>query len=131
MRRAPALLAAALLALSGCDDVAPEALTSCQDSFALPSVANVDILFVIDDSGSMSEEQANVQSNLSAFLSALDASPIQLDYQIGVTNTSVVGWSSSDTTYASGPNSGMAYPGGRLVAVDPGGNYDYAGGPAS
>jgi hypothetical protein len=48
---------------------------------------DVDILFVIDNSGSMAEEQARLARNFPAFIAALD--DMQADYRIGVTTTDV------------------------------------------
>lgn len=48
---------------------------------------DVDILFVIDNSGSMAEEQARLARNFPAFITALDT--MQADYRIGVTTTDV------------------------------------------
>ena len=48
---------------------------------------DVDILFVIDNSGSMAEEQARLARNFPAFIAALDG--MQADYRIGVTTTDV------------------------------------------
>jgi hypothetical protein len=51
----------------------------------------MDVLFVIDDSASMEEEQANLILNLRSFVDVLDAyrtgSGGQLDYRLGVTTT--------------------------------------------
>jgi hypothetical protein len=107
--RVPALLAAALaLAGAACDDVPGDALESCSASQVVPGAVATDILFVIDDSGSMSEEQATLQAGLSAFITALDASPIANDFQIGVTTTSVVGFNTVDDGVAGGV---LVYPG--------------------
>ncbi len=46
----------------------------------------IDLLFVIDNSGSMGEEQANLVANFPMFISVLDASG--LDYRVAVTTTS-------------------------------------------
>lgn len=46
----------------------------------------LDLLFVIDDSGSMGEEQTNLVANFPTFISVLDASG--LDYRVAVTTTS-------------------------------------------
>ena len=63
-----AALAAALSA--GCDHVPQNAVESCQaEVHVLP--AQTDILLVIDDSGSMAEEQENLRQNLGVFVSAL------------------------------------------------------------
>ena len=48
---------------------------------------DVDILFVIDNSGSMAEEQARLARNFPAFIAELDG--MQADYRIGVTTTDV------------------------------------------
>jgi hypothetical protein len=128
MRRALALVAAAVLALAACDDPPDEALTRCEATFVLPDAVKTDILFVIDDSGSMADEQNDVRNNLVAFLGALDASPVEIDYQIGVTTTAVVGWTTGDTAYGTGPNVGVGFPAGRLLAVDPAtGVFSYTG----
>lgn len=47
----------------------------------------VDVLFVVDDSGSMSGEQANLADSFQAFIQ--EAAKWQSDYQIGVTTTTV------------------------------------------
>jgi hypothetical protein len=47
----------------------------------------IDLLFVIDDSGSMMEEQANLAANFPKMVSVLDQSG--LDYRLAVTTTSV------------------------------------------
>lgn len=47
----------------------------------------VDVLWVMDDSGTMSEEQANVVANLSSFVGVLDG--FGADWQVGVTTTNV------------------------------------------
>ncbi len=46
----------------------------------------VDVLFVIDDSGSMGQEQQNLIANFPMFITVLDASG--LDYRVAVTTTS-------------------------------------------
>ncbi|MBX5484097.1 MAG: choice-of-anchor D domain-containing protein [Myxococcaceae bacterium] len=65
------------------------------DVFVQDSQSKVDVLFVIDNSGSMMEEQANLGQNFQAFLSAAQAQAV--DYQIGVTTTGIDpspgGWS--------------------------------------
>ncbi len=61
----------------------------------------VDILFVIDDSGSMSEEQSNLAANFPRFIEALEAyrtpADTQLEYRVGVTSTSRSELSTSGT----------------------------------
>ncbi|HZX97681.1 MAG TPA: hypothetical protein VFE90_24405 [Myxococcales bacterium] len=113
-------LLAALPGCPACDTPPADALTSCQTTQLVPSSVQTDILFVIDDSGSMSEEQANLAANLGAFIDTLVASPVQHDFRIGVTNTSVEEFAVTSTTgksYPTGPSSGVPYPAGALVSV--------------
>jgi hypothetical protein len=118
------VLAAALPACS-CDTAPANALTSCQATEVLPASVSTDILFVIDDSGSMSEEQANLAANLDAFIDTLVASPVKNDFRIGVTNSSVEEFAVTATTgksYPAGPSAGVPYPAGALVAIKTDGN---------
>ncbi len=48
---------------------------------------DVDILFVIDNSGSMAEEQALLSANFAAFIDVLEAPDVKANYRIGVTTT--------------------------------------------
>ncbi len=48
---------------------------------------NVDILFVIDNSGSMGEEQANLAANFQAFVEKLEHPDVEANYRIAVTTT--------------------------------------------
>lgn len=104
-------------------------MTSCQQTLVVPGAAKTDILFVVDDSGSMAGAQANLQANFQAFVDRLAASPVKNDFQIGVTTTSVdtqVGTSYPDT-FVNGANSApctnppypssAVYPKGDLVSV--------------
>lgn len=65
------------------------------DTFLQEGQQKVDVLFVIDNSGSMMEEQQALGSNFQAFLSAAQLQGI--DYHIGVTTTGIEtspgGWS--------------------------------------
>lgn len=117
-----AALAAALFA--GCDDVPASAVESCQAEVrVLP--AKTDILVVVDNSGSMEEEQENLRQNLAAFVSALAASPIPHDFQIGVTTTDVLDFDGFTASYPfwvapfDTVTYDIPYPKGALVAVDP------------
>jgi hypothetical protein len=72
----------------------PGAFTPTGDGAPLPAntgCEKMDIVFVIDDSGSMEEEQSNLASNFPKFVSVLDAiktgSGAQLDYRVAVTTT--------------------------------------------
>jgi hypothetical protein len=129
MRRPTTLLCAALGILSGCacDTVPPEALENCSQSAVLGG--KVDILFVIDDSASMKEEQQALSAALTRFIQTLRSSPATEDYQIGVTNTSVAeygGGESYRSTYVSPPYlattppfpPGTPYPRGVITAID-------------
>lgn len=55
------------------------------DTFSQPTNAKVDFLFVIDDSESMSQEQANLRRNLAALVANADVRGG--DYQLGVVTT--------------------------------------------
>ncbi|MBI2376918.1 MAG: choice-of-anchor D domain-containing protein [Deltaproteobacteria bacterium] len=57
------------------------------DEFDQLGKPKVDILFIVDDSCSMSEEQDSLATNFGAFIQFAQAQ--QLDYQIGVTTTDV------------------------------------------
>ncbi len=119
MRPQTALLAMTLAAAAGCascDTVPPDALQKCSQSQIFAGHVKTDILFVIDDSGSMSEEQANLAANLGAFIDRLATLPIQDDYQIGVTTTDVDEFNGA-TTFQNGPEAGHPYPRGALIAV--------------
>jgi hypothetical protein len=65
------------------------------DDFVQEPESKVDVLFVVDNSGSMMEEQQSLGANFAAFLSA--ATTAGVDYRIGVTttglDTSPGGWS--------------------------------------
>ncbi len=50
-----------------------------------PGCQAIDVLFVIDNSGSMGQEQTNLIANFPAFISVLDTSG--LDYRVAVTTT--------------------------------------------
>ncbi|MCB9554205.1 MAG: choice-of-anchor D domain-containing protein [Myxococcales bacterium] len=55
------------------------------DIFEQTSGRTVDVLFVIDNSGSMSEEQANLQRNFGRFIAG--AAQFANDYQLGIVTT--------------------------------------------
>ncbi|MBZ4417001.1 choice-of-anchor D domain-containing protein [Myxococcus sp. RHSTA-1-4] len=83
------------------------------DRFFQESEAKVDVLFVVDNSGSMMEEQQSLGQNFAAFLTA--ANKASVDYRIGVTTTgldpSPGGWSECPGGAQGGEN-------GRLFPVD-------------
>lgn len=111
-------LLAALAGCAGCDSVPDAAITDC-DQQVVPGGAATDVLFVVDDSGSMREEQEELAANLGQFIDALVNAPVRLDIRIGVTNTSLHGYPPNDqTTYGSGPSAGKPYPAGTIVAIE-------------
>lgn len=59
------------------------------DRYVQTTGQDVDVLFVIDNSGSMSEEQSNLATNFQSFISG--ASTWNNDYQVGVTSTDLEG----------------------------------------
>lgn len=61
------------------------ASTHISEIFEGHSNTIVDVLFIVDDSGSMGEEQQNLAANLGAFIEAANA--WGADYRIGVTTT--------------------------------------------
>lgn len=79
------------LSMAGCgDDSASFSLLSDSDSFQqndnkASSISKLDILWVIDNSGSMQTSQNNVAANFEAFIS--DMRSKQFDYQMAVTTT--------------------------------------------
>lgn len=83
-----------------------EAQQEKQDSIALTVNKDVDILFVIDNSGSMGEEQATLAANFGAFIAVLEEEGVEANYRIGVTTTD----NGNPWCDGTGPE------GGRLVA---------------
>ena len=78
------------LALAGCqphtlDPVEVTHSASGSSMVALELDRKVDILFVIDDSGSMGEEQAKLAANFAPFVATLEEAGA--DYRIAVTTT--------------------------------------------
>jgi hypothetical protein len=64
-------------------------IDDCAQQVALPPGVSTDILFVIDDSVSMREEQEKVARELEGFVSTLAEGPIANDFRIGVVTTGV------------------------------------------
>ncbi len=48
---------------------------------------DVDIIFVIDDSGSMAEEQALLSANFASFINVLEAPDVKANYRLAITTT--------------------------------------------
>jgi len=117
-----AAVAAALVA-AGCGQVPPNAVTACQHLAVAED--RTDILFVVDDSGSMYDKQQILARNFGAFIDRLAASPARNLFQIGVTTTSVDRYDQGrfSTTFAptgacpAPPADGQPYPRGALVSV--------------
>ena len=115
--------AAALIAAlaCACESAPAGAVTQCQTTTLVPDVPKTDILFVVDDSGSMAAEQSLLAAGFGQFIDRLASLPVKGSFQIGVTTTSVdfpVTASNAQgyvlgTTY---PNS-RPYPQGALVAA--------------
>lgn len=62
-------------------------LTYVHDISSLKTINKVDILWVVDSSGSMSEEQSYLGTNFRSFISSLATS--NSDFQVGVTTTDI------------------------------------------
>lgn len=88
------LLLSGLLVLGACSPEAPMLIPKPEvtndkvstDTDSLTFTPKVDILFVIDDSGSMGSHQSNLAANVNKFISAFSAT-MQIDYQVGVVST--------------------------------------------
>ena len=85
------------------------------DRFVQQGQAKVDVLFVIDNSGSMMEEQAYLAQNFAAFLSG--AQQQSVDYHIAVTTTGIAPSPSGWSQCPGGVDGGEA---GRLFPADNG-----------
>lgn len=83
------MLVLAVTGLAGCSDYAVANLRE-QEIFEQPGeLRSADILFVVDDSPSMDEEQQLLGQNFQAFVAVLTAT--YADFQIGITTTDVSG----------------------------------------
>jgi len=120
------LLAAAMLALasscSGCFGCVPPGIgdggtipSSCVLNALVPEPQKLDVLFVIDNSSSMKEEQEGVARELTAFIDELKkGGGVTQDFNIGVITTSVY-----QHTFSGGIDFNKEYPSesGRLQPV--------------
>jgi len=102
----------ATLLLAGCLEhpvkgVQYDKLTVDDEVFPIAVNKDVDILFVIDNSGSMAEEQALLSANFAAFIDVLEAPGVKANYRIGVTTT--------DAGNPRCPSATYTPEGGRLV----------------
>lgn len=96
---------------------------SCVNSHTDQLVINkqpADILFIIDNSGSISDVQANIASRFSAFMQQIS----HLDYRIGISTTDISSQISDTPANPPAPiNRNGALQDGKLIAVDTVGNY--------
>ncbi|GEJ59272.1 hypothetical protein [Anaeromyxobacter diazotrophicus] len=105
-----------LCALAGCQDYNFNPVGKCviqpgSSRIKLSSLAVADILFVVDDSGSMSSEQASMARNFGSFVSALAqaqkdrqaAGLDPFDFHVAITTSSVFeGWTPYQATTCGG-----------------------------
>jgi hypothetical protein len=109
-RPARAWLLLALLA-SGCQDYNFNPVGHCllqpgSERITLSNLATADILFVVDDSGSMRGEQQNLAENFGVFVNELTQTNLDrianqlepLEFHIAITSTSVFEATSTNTT---------------------------------
>lgn len=102
LHRARGVLALALVLLAGCQDYNFNPVGHCliqpgSRRVTLSDLSSADVLFVVDDSGSMGGEQAKLAVNFTAFIQNLDAANAAralaglqpIDFHIAVTTTSV------------------------------------------
>ena len=79
----------------------------------------IDLLFVIDNSGSMAQEQANLAANFPGFIDVIEASG--LDYRVAITTTGV-DYTYNQSTFPGGPTLPISIDGGDNGAMlQPGG----------
>ena len=107
-RRSPRIaLSTALFALVACNDhpLKDVELSRTAETILDVDIAplrSVDILFVVDNSGSMAAEQANLAANLAPMIALLEQEEVSADYRIAVTTTDV----SDGACSSSGPEDG-------------------------
>lgn len=84
-----ALTGTAAVALAGCNDPALDPLpaTHAEVHFQGGAAPPVDVLFVVDNSGSMSQEQAKLANNFQSFIQYFLA--LDLDFRLAVTTTDI------------------------------------------
>jgi hypothetical protein len=100
--RVRALALPALLAAAGCQDYNFNPVGHCliqpgTERVTLSDISTADVLFVVDDSGSMGGEQAKLAANFSAFINNLNTTNVTrvaqgqtpIDFHVAITTTSV------------------------------------------
>jgi len=119
------------------EPVVPSLISVNNTTYELDDVVSADILFVIDDSGSMAGEQSNLSANFDVFINAIqsendlrksEGKPL-ISYQIAVASSSISlnfeNFGGVRTSYAAGSNcqtpypivAGTAYPAGKFMAA--------------
>jgi hypothetical protein len=86
------LFAGTALLLAGCLDhplkpVEYDKSEEAENTVAIAINKDVDVLFVIDNSGSMAEEQALLSANFESFIRVLEQEEVNANYRIGITTT--------------------------------------------
>lgn len=109
MRRTRASIVGLLGLVSSCesasqDDAGAERVHEqvVTDVFELEGPRKLDILFVIDNSASMAQEQATLAANFANFLDVLEDPGLGVDYRIALTTTDAGSPGCSDTTPEAG-----------------------------
>ena len=92
MRRSSILSLALLTSAPGCQDYlfeqqCPEAIKEAQETFTPAEPTPADILFIVDNSGSMADEQQNLADNFTRFIENIQGAG---DYRIAVVSTDQV-----------------------------------------
>jgi len=85
-------------------DVEYDKAAEDEKGIAISLNKDVDIMVVIDNSGSMAEEQATLSANFGAFVNVLEAEDVNANYRIGVT-----------TSDMGNPRCGATADGGNLL----------------
>jgi hypothetical protein len=99
------------------DEPRPDARPWTPSIDADTGCSKMDLLFVVDNSGSMGEEQANLATNFPAFIDVIAASG--LDWRVGVTTTGVdytylqnIGFGTLPQSVTGGDNGELLQPSG-------------------
>jgi hypothetical protein len=89
------------------------AVPSNTDTFTEPPIQQVDVLWIIDNSGSMSNKQAQLAANASRFIQKAVSSG--MDFHVAVTTTGITPFTGGIAQCPGGANGGEA---GRFFPVD-------------
>lgn len=89
MLRVPCIASGLVAVLAACQGPPPQTADLTCRSTVVIAPEHTDMLFVIDNSGSMGEEQAQLARELGAFVGRLAASAVRQDVQVGIVTTSV------------------------------------------